>query len=132
METLRIHRSTIAVISEIVILFIYVLRCFGECSTYTLDQNDFSKCFNGDLKYFDDGSVGIETNGSDQTDVMECSLRLRSGAYDVKVIYESVSSSDNNADDCGGEFVLSTGNPSILKTLNISLQDGANEAQSRL
>lgn len=92
-----------------------MLRCFGDCAEYILDRNDFNKCFDGDLVYFEDGDVGIEAQGLGEFDILDGSLWLRGGAYGVEVLYESVSNYENASTDfCGGKIVFDTYNASIL------------------
>lgn len=99
---------------------------------YTLDAGNFNKSFDGDLIYFDDGSVGIEDQGLEEVEIMRCPVRLTSGAYDIKILYVSESRTDiTNINNCAGKIVFNVDNFQILKASEIQLRDGLNEMQSR-
>ena len=76
--------------------------------------------------------VGIEAQGLGEFDIMDCPLKLGSGAYNIKITYNSISNYENtNIDNCAGKIVLDTNNSAILKASEIPLCDGLNEMQSR-
>lgn len=129
---MAINKVKAVLILETIIVVIFILKCFGNCEQYTLDKNDFNQCFNGDLIYFDDGSIGIEAQGLGEFDIVDSTLWLRSGAYSINVYYESVSNYESTSiDNIGGKVVFETYNPSLLKSSVMELREGLNEAQSR-
>lgn len=119
-------------ILEIVIAIIFMLKCFGHCQEYVLDSSNFNKSFDGNLTYFDDGSVGLDAQGLEEIELMNSMLRLRSGAYSVKVEYSSAARTDVvNMDNCSGKIILGTDNSKVLKASEILLRDGIEETESR-
>lgn len=119
-------------ILELVVAIVFMLKCFGDCQEYVLDSSSFNKSYDGDLTYFDDGSVGMDAQGLEEIELMSSMLRLRSGAYSVKVEYSSAARSDVvNLDNCSGKILLGTENSKILKASEILLRDGIEETESR-
>jgi len=117
---------------EIIIAVIFIFACFGHCEEYSINGNDFNKSYDDALTYFDDGSVGIAAQGLEEVEIMNYPLNLRSGAYEVKVVYTSVSREDiTSFDNCAGRIVLTTDNARVLRASEIQLRDGQNESQSR-
>lgn len=140
MKALKMRKTIIILGLEAIIVFAFLLRCFGKCEEYTLDKYDFNNSltkedarFEGDLIYFDDDSVGIEAQGLEKCALMDSSLTLGSGAYCIEVMYDSVSNPDFvNIDNSAGRLaVLCTDNPALVKSSEIPLIDGVNETQSR-
>lgn len=120
-----------AFILELIVTLLFVLWCFGKCDEYVFSAGELNKCSGGVID-FGDGTVGIEAQGLEEADLLDCSLVLRGGAYHIKVLYQSVSNYDNvSIDNCAGTVVLGTKNASVLRSSSFRLRDGLDEAESR-
>lgn len=118
---------------ETVILLFFVIRCFGHCETYTLDTEKQVKMSDGSLTYFNDGSIGMEGQGVDETELLNDIFNLGSGAYDINVIYESISNYDSvNTDNSAGYIIFYTDNPRVLRANTVYLRDGMDHVRSRM
>lgn len=129
----KIDKKKLVLIMEIIYIVILTIKCLGTCTEFTIDRNSLNKSFEGDLVYFDDGSVGIESQSSEEFELLNTSLSLGSGAYNIKVVYDSVSNYDvPNIDNCAGRVGFSTENSAVLKAGEIWLHDGNHEEQTRI
>ncbi len=132
MKKLKMSKSSAVLFAEALIAFVLVLKCFESCASYTLDKDDFNQCYVGDLREFHDGYVGIQEQGIEEVDIIDYSLRLKSGAYSVKVLYESFSDYYTiDTDNCAGRISIDTDGSADLKMSDMRLRDGLNEIDSR-
>ena len=128
----KMSRMKFVLIIEIVYIAILVAKCFGTCTEFIFDKYNLNKSIEGELVYFDDGSVGMEAQASEEVEILNGFLDLDGGAYRVKILYDSVSNYDNTSiDNSAGRVTFSIDN-SNLKASDIWLNDGKNEAQSRI
>lgn len=118
---------------EIVIVLFFAIRCFGKCAVYTLDKEKLVAMSDGRLTYFDDGAIGMEGQGADEIEIVNDLLHLGSGAYDINVMYDSISNYDSvNTDNSAGYIIFYTDNPRVLRANTVYLHDGINHVRSRL
>ncbi len=136
MKSFKGHIKEIIVLTvEIIYILSLVIKCFGSSSEYILDKNSFSgtQKWKERIVYFENDSVGVETEKAGQCEVMTSSIPLKSGAYKLEVIYDSVSDYDNaNIDNSAGKLCFKTENASVLQASDIVLSDGIHSIQSRL
>ena len=126
----KMGRIKFALLIEIIYIAILVINCFKPCTELIFDKYNLDKSTEGELVYFDDGSVGMEAQSAEESEILNGYLGLDSGAYRVKIVYDSVSNYDNiNIDNSAGRVVFSTDN-SNLKASEIWLHDGESEIQS--
>lgn len=129
----KMSKLKLVLIMEMIYIVILIIKCFGTCTEFTIDKSNLNKSFEGDLVYFDDGSVGVESQSSEEFELLNASLNLDSGAYSIKVVYDSVSNYDApNIDNCAGRVGFSTENFAALKASEIWLHDGNHEEQTRI
>ncbi len=123
---------------ELLCLLFFMLRCFGSCASITFDKNSFELNTDREFSSFGDDAVGIEIWPDMQSqqpegfEMLNCRVSLRSGAYSVKVFYDSASSQDSvSIDNSAGSLSFHTENGAALKANTLQLTDGLNETESR-
>lgn len=132
MKRVKISKFSTILIVEVLIACVFILNCFRNCSEYTLDKDDFNQCYDGEMREFHDGYVGVQEQGIEETDIFDCTLRLESGAYSMKILYESFSDYYTiNTDNYAGQIFAESDGSTILKYSNMRLRDGLNEIESR-
>lgn len=130
----NIGRLKYILIIQIIYITFLIIKCFGTCKEFTFDKYNLNKSYEGDLVYFDDDSVGMETQSkSEEVEILNGFLDLGSGAYSVKITYESVRDYGNpSIDSDAGWVMFNTDNSSLRVPEVILLHDEGDEIQSTI
>lgn len=131
---------------EAVCMVFTIWKCLDSCTSMVFDPGSFEKVFDGELMYFGDDAVGMEKwpaqeaesqgagAASEQTEgfeLMDCRAVLGSGAYSIRVEYDSLSSPDGgNIDHSAGSLMVRTEYGTVLRAADLRLADSLNSAES--
>lgn len=137
----KINKMMMVLIIEAVCIAFFLLKCFDSCVSFTFSKDSFEKSMDGELTYFEEDAVGIEVwpdpaDTQDQQpegfELLNCSAVLGSGAYQVKILYDSLSRQDMvSIDQASGSLRCQTEYDAVLRASELRLADGLQEAESR-
>lgn len=134
---------------EVACMVFSIWKCLGPCTSISFDSGSFEKVFDGELMYWED-AAGMEMwpvqeallQGMDEVsaaaqaegfELMDCRAVLGSGAYSIRVEYDSASSPDGgNIDSSAGTLLVRTEYGTVLRAADLRLGDGSDSAESMM
>lgn len=135
----KINRIRVLFLIEFVCIIGSLWNCFRPCTTLVFDQNSFWKVCDRELVQFGEDAVGMELWQEDGSadvqpqgfELMACSTVLGSGAYRVRVDYDSASSPDGgNIDHFAGSLLFRTEYGTALRASDLRMADGQSSTES--
>ncbi len=135
------NKEKIVLLVEAVSIAFCLLWCFGSCESFTFTKDSFANSMEGELTSFGEDAVGIESwpdpavlqeQPPEGFEILNCSKVLKSGAYEVSILYDSLSSQETvSIDQSSGSLRCHTQYGAALRALDLRLVDGLYEAESR-
>ena len=138
---IKINKMRFALIVQAVCIAFLLLKCFDGCDSFSFSKDSFEKSIDGELTQFGEDAVGLEAwpdaedlqgQQPEGFELLHCRAVLGSGAYQVKILYESASSRDMvSIDQSSGSLRFHTQYGAFLKASELRLADGLQEAETR-
>ena len=138
---IKINKMTLVLVMEFVCVAFFLLKCFDSCTSLTFSKDSFEKSMDGEFTLFGEDAVGLEVwpdpaqlqgQQPEEFELLHCGAVLGSGAYQVNIIYDSVSSQDMvSIDQSSGSLRFHTQYGALLRASELRLADGLQEAETR-
>ncbi len=126
---------------EFICIAFFLLKCFDSCTSLVFSKDSFENSLDGELTQFGEDAVGLEVwpDTADwqgqplgEFELLHCRAVLGSGAYQVKILYDSLSSQDMvSIDQSSGSLRFHTQYGALLRASKLQLVDGLQEAETR-